>query len=277
MHTPLDELEELQAEIARLRKALAAAAPDLESMLRLRGFNIHVKQQDDDLLLPGPDEQDAFFEQMKRYSFRLFLRDVIKYQDGFTLKEVSRYASRDATGDFIEYLGELGLITGEGEHYRLSRQIKSFGSTLEWFMAELFRREFMTEALWGLKFRGRPVGGDYDLIARLDCSLLYMEIKSSPPKQTYQSEIEAFLDRVDDLRPAVAVFFMDTELRMKDKIVPMFEEALAGRFKTPPPVKRMEKELFHIRDRTFIINAKDSIAGNLRKVLGWYYRRTDER
>jgi hypothetical protein len=100
-----------------------------------------------------------------------------------------------------------------------------------------------------------------------------MEIKSSPPKQIYQNEISAFFDRVSDLYPEISIFFVDTELRMKDKIVPMFEEELQKRHDAPPGVLRMGKELFQIHDRIFIINAKDSISANIQKVLGWYFRR----
>jgi hypothetical protein len=105
-----------------------------------------------------------------------------------------------------------------------------------------------------------------------------METKSSPPKQIYQNEITAFFNRVFDLMPGIAVFFVDTELRMKDKMVPMFEDELRNRFPNPPEVKRMEKELFEIKavernmPMVFIINAKDSIASNIEKVLARYLR-----
>jgi hypothetical protein len=257
MPTPPDELEALKAEVAHLRAAMSKAAPDLEGMLALRGFNIHRKEEDDDLIRPDAVRLDAFYALMKHYPFRIFLRDVIKHQKGFAVKDVAKYATPEVTRQYLDFCMEAGIVERTDKRYGLPRQIKSFGATLEWFVAEIFR----------------PVGGDYDLIARLDCDLLYMEIKSSPPKQTYQSEVEAFLDRVEDLRPAAAMFFMDTELRMKDKLVPMFEEALAKRSESPPPVSRLYRELFHIGAGTFIINAKDSIAGNIRRALGWYYRR----
>jgi hypothetical protein len=117
------------------------------------------------------------------------------------------------------------------------------------------------------------VGGDYDLIAKVDGAILYMEIKSSPPKQIYLNEISAFYDRVFDLSPEISIFFVDTELRMKDKIVPMFDEELKKRYVDPPKVVRMEKELFQTGDKIFIINAKDSIAANMEKVLSRYFRR----
>jgi hypothetical protein len=138
----------------------------------------------------------------------------------------------------------------------------------------MFKMEFSTEAIWGIRFKRPGVGGDYDLIAKVDGSILYMEVKSSPPKQIYQNEITAFFDRVTDLSPEISIFFVDTELRMKDKIVLMFEEELKRRNASPPQVVRIEKELFQTGDRIFIINAKDSIAANIEKVMSWYFRRS---
>jgi hypothetical protein len=78
--------------------------------------------------------------------------------------------------------------------------------------------------------------------------------------------------------PEVSVFFMDTELRMKDKIVPLFEEELARRHAASTRIIRMERELFEIREdasksaKLFIINANDSIMVNIEAVLSRYFR-----
>jgi len=40
-----------------------------------------------------------------------------------------------------------------------------------------------------------------------------------------------------------------------------------------PRIARIEKELFQINKKTFIINAKDSIFSNIEKVLHRYFRR----
>lgn len=269
-----EDIDALREEIKRLRGVLAELTPDIESLLKRRGFRIYKKEPADDLLLPEPALIGQYYEMLKKYSFRLFLRDVIKHQKMFTEKDVTRYATAEVTEDYIEYLLDTGLAERTAEAFRLvKRPIKSFGETLEWFLSEIFKREFSTEAIWGVKFKRPKVGGDYDLIAKINGSLLYMEIKSSPPKQIYANEIAAFFDRVSDLAAAPAIFFMDTELRMKDKIVPMFEEELKNRYASPPEVRRMEKELFQISDRIFIINAKASITGNLEKALSWYFRR----
>ncbi len=274
------EIDFLKSEIKRLRKALTELTPSLSVILKRRGFRIYKKEPADDLLIPQEKSIDEYYEMLKKYSFRLFLRDAIKHQPIFTLQQVTRYATKEVTGEYIDYLLKIGLAErAESNFYKLKKDpIKSFGETLEWFLAEIFKREFSTEAVWGVKMKRPRVGGDYDLLAKINCSILYMEIKSSPPKQIYQKEVSAFLDRVYDLMPEIAIFFMDTELRMKDKMVPMFEDELKIRFSKPPEVNRIERELFKIeteRPKMFIINAKDSIVSNIEKILSMYFRRAE--
>jgi hypothetical protein len=271
---PSDDTKSLHEEIKRLRKSLSELTPSLEVLLKRRGFRIYKKEPSEDLLLPDSRFAGSFYEMMKKYSFRLFLRDVIKHQKFFRLENVTRYATSAVTHDYLEYITDIGLVEKVSDGFKLSRTpIKSFGETLEWFVSEVFHKEFATESIWGIRFKRPGVGGDYDLISKVDGIILYMEIKSSPPKQIYQNEISAFFDRVNDLLPEISMFFVDTELRMKDKIVLMFEEELKKRYPEPPKVTRMEKELFQILDKIFIINAKDSIAANIEKVLSRYFRR----
>jgi hypothetical protein len=268
-----EEAQSLRNEIKRLRKSLSELTPSLDVFLKRRGFRIYKKEPSEDLLLPAKEFQNGFYELLKKYSFRLFLRDVIKQQDFFRLENVTRYATSEVTKDYLEFLRKIGLVEKVPDGFRLSlRPIKSFGETLEWFVSETFKVEFAVEAIWGVKFKRPRVGGDYDLIAKVDGAILYMEIKSSPPKQIYQKEIIAFFDRLSDFLPEIGIFFVDTELRMKDKIVPMFEEGLRVRYVHPPKITRMEKELFQIEDKIFIINAKDNVAANIEKVLTWYFR-----
>ena len=270
-----DEIQTLREEIKRLRKSLSELTPPLDMLLKRRGFRIYKREPSEDLLLPEEIFIDSFYEMMKKYSFRLFLRDVIKQQRFFGLENVTRYATSDVTKDYLEYMRNIGLVEKLSDGFRLSHgRIKSFGETLEWFVAEIFKREFAAEAIWGIRFKRPRVGGDYDLIAKVDGAILYMEIKSSPPKQISHSEISAFFDRVSDLSTEISIFFVDTELRMKDKIFLMFEDELKNRHVHPPKVMRIEKELFQIWDKMFIINAKDSIPHNIEKVLSWYFRRT---
>ena len=271
----LNELAFLREEVKRLRKTLNRQTLGLDMLLRHRGFIIYKREPADDLLIPQKKFQQKFYGMLHKYSFRLFLRDVIKHQKLFTPEQVTRYATPSVTKEYLDYLVSLKLVKKKENGYVLVRgPIRSFGETLEWYVAEVFKREFGSAAVWGVKFKRPRVGGDYDVIAKIDGALVYVEVKSSPPKQIYDSEITAFFDRVADLAPAIAVFLMDTELRMKDKLVPMFEAELARRFAYPPLITRLERELFHIQDRIFLVNAKESIIGNIEKVVSWYYQHT---
>ncbi len=269
-----DELAFLRKEVKRLRESLNILTPGLDIMLKRRGFHIYKREPSEDLLIPGQGFLNEYYKMLQKYSFRLFLRDVIKHQDFFILERVTRYSTSKVTKEYLEFIYTIGLAKRKGNGYTLTkRPIKSFGETLEWYIAEVFRREFRFEAIWGVKFKRPNIGGDYDVIAKFDGSTLYVEVKSSPPKQIYDSEISAFFDRVADISPEIAVFLIDTELRMKDKIVPMFENELKKRWKDVPDVIRMEKELFQIWNKIFIINSKESIISNIQKVLDWYFRR----
>ncbi len=268
-----DELVYLRGEVKRLRASLNLLTPGIDVLLKRRGFAIYKQEPSEDLLIPPKKHLDDYYQMLHKYSFRLFLRDAIKHQDFFTLESVARYATPDVTREYIKDALKIGLLEKKADGYVLTkRPITSFGPTLEWYIAEVFKREFGSEAVWGVKFKRPRVGGDYDVIAKFDGSLFSLEVKSSPPKQIYDGEIKAFLDRVSDLSPEIAVFFMDTELRMKDKIVPMFENELKKRFPEPPAVTRIERELFEIENRIFIINAKESIIGNIEKVVHRYYK-----
>jgi hypothetical protein len=271
----IDELTNLRAEVKRLRTALDRQTTDLDTLLKQRGFRIYKKEPAGDLLIPAKKYLSSYYRMLHKYSFRLFLRDVIKHQDRFGLEDVTRYATPSVTKEYIDFLVTIKLIKKKTKGYALAQgPITSFGPTLEWYIAEMFKREFGSEAVWGVKFKRPNVGGDYDVIAKFDNSLLYIEVKSSPPKQIYDSEIAAFLDRAEDLAPAVAVFLMDTELRMKDKLVPMFEKELHQRYGKPPKVQRMERELFQFSDRVFIVNAKENIIQNMEKVMSWHFQRS---
>jgi len=67
------------------------------------------------------------------------------------------------------------------------------------------------------------------VVALMEGSLVYVETTSSPPKHIKQRDIQAFFDRLEVLAPDLAIYLEDTQLRMKDKIVMMFETELQRR------------------------------------------------
>jgi hypothetical protein len=279
-------MRELREEIARIEEEIFDSARNLQRAIKARGMKVYCQDPRDDLIfspVASAQERMALYQLLRHYSFRLFLRDVISKKDAFRAADLIRYCSLESAEQYIASLCDLSLAeaTGEGTFRLLKQSVRSFGPTLEWFVAQMFQGEFAAPAIYGVRFKETRSGGDYDVIAFWDGWLVYVEIKSSPPRGIERGEIGSFLARTTDLLPDVAILFNDTQLRMKDKIVLMFEEELHQRYGTHGdarfPVQRLVDELFHINHRIYIINSKRDVVGNFKHCLRDFllYQRAD--
>ena len=280
------EIQSLKRKVQRLTKeiesikAISLEDPCLvERMLKMRGIKVFRKNPTDRLFFPpdlSPSQKSRFYEMMKKYSFRLVLRDMIKYHDRFRICDLIHYCSPKVVQGYCNLLCKMGTIieNGRGTYRTHVSPLYSFGPTLEWFIAEMFKREFASPAICGVSVKQTPSGGDYDVIATWNNRLVYVEVKSSPPKGIELGEVTAFFSRIEDLLPDAAFFFNDTQLRMKDKLVVMFEEELKRRYgrksKHLYPVERLIAELFHVRNRIFIVNSKKDVVENFQICLKHY-------
>jgi hypothetical protein len=274
------ELEALRHELMALRKNLPVDIP-IRGILKERGLKVYRQNPAEKLLLPpgiSPAMKTRFYELLKRYSFRLFLRDMTKKSQGFQIGDLIRYVSPEVADHYIQFLLSVGSIQemGRGKFRIRNSSITSFGPTLEWFVAEMFKREFASPAIYGVHFKNTKSGGDFDVIARWGRRLVYVEVKSSPPKGIELTEVRAFFSRIDDLIPDVALFFNDTQLRMKDKLVVLFQEEIENRYGPQAdqthPVMRLMDELFHIHHRIFIVNARKDVVLNFGTCLNHFLR-----
>jgi hypothetical protein len=78
--------------------------------------------------------------------------------------------------------------------------------------------------------------------------------------------VGAFFDRLDALRPHVAIFAVDTALRLADKALPLLVEALGRRGVTRAPV-RVERELWALTPHVYAVNAKPDLVANVGRAL----------
>lgn len=206
------------------------------------------------------------------YGFRLFVRDLLQRADRARASDLRRFCSAEAADRFIGELEFLGLVARVGRRTYSCRagDAGSFGVTLEWYLAEMLREEFAAPSLWGVRIRSLGPG-DFDVLSRLGHRLLYVEAKSSPPKHIHEREVTSFWKRLTNLQPDLAVYFVDTHLRMKDKIVVLFEQALEAyglkAMQVPPVIERLHDEVFHIGARVFLVNSHRSIEMNFRRCL----------
>jgi hypothetical protein len=275
------KVQQLSTEIESIKRSLVEDSSPVERMLKMRGIKIFRKNPKDGLFFP-PDLplpfENRFYEMLKKYSFRLVLRDMIKHQERFRIQDLTHYSSAKTAQVYCDFLYEIeGIVKdGKGWYRTCASPIYSFGPTLEWFVAEMFKREFASPAIHGVSLKQTPSGGDYDVITSWNQRLVYVEVKSSPPKGIELREVSTFFSRMDDLMPEIAVLFNDTQLRMKDKLVVMFEEELEKRYggqsKSLYPVERLVEELFHVRHRIFIVNSKKDMVENFHICLNHHLR-----
>ncbi|MDI6809707.1 MAG: hypothetical protein QME66_12105 [Candidatus Eisenbacteria bacterium] len=271
-----DELRAMRNELSSLRASIESLCHKRENeifyALKRRGFAFQ-SANPTERLLSGPNRspaaEEALYEKLKKYSFRLFVRDVVAREKPFKISEVTKYSTRETSIRYIAFLRSLGIVEKVGaDRFSLSsHSVYNFGDTFEWFVAKLFENEFHVPSAWGVKLKETKSGGDFDVIVFIEGNLVYVEVKSSPPKHIEQNEVAAFFNRIDDLKPDLSIFVEDTRLRMRDKIVVMFEEELNRRMtpgkRTRYRMNRVLGEIFSFEGKIFISNSKPDIASNL--------------
>jgi hypothetical protein len=233
-------------------------------MLVRRGLRPRVSRPDlpFDPALPA-ERLDELTARLRHYGFRLFLRGAILAPAGFLPAEASRYLGAEQARTMAEDCVELGLAERRpGGRYRLRTRARSFGGTLEWWLGRELEARLSIEVVTGVRSGARGEGGDLDLVGAVEGKLLHAELKSGPPKHLTDAEVSAFLRRLRILRPDVALFVMDTALRLSDKVVPMFEGALRAAGGPLPAPRRIVRETWAVTPHVFLVNAKEDLVDN---------------
>ncbi len=240
------------------------------SMLVRRGF--HPASTRPDLPFP-PDlsEERAarLSDLMASYAFRLFLRGAILKPKGFTPGETTRYLKTSQAKNYAGMLVELGLVQKlTGGRYRWLQPARSFGGVLEWYVARELRCRYTFDVITGVKLRVSGVGGDFDVVAAAEGKLVYLELKSSPPKNLMVAEVGAFFDRLRVLRPDLALFVVDTALRLSDKILPMLlEEMERGLGRKPDRPQQIAPELWALTSNLYAVNGRRDLIANIGRAI----------
>ena len=80
-------------------------------------------------------------------------------------------------------------------------------------------------------------------------------------------EIGAFFDRVRLVRPDLALFVVDTALRLSDKVVPMLTDELARRSEAMPAASRVERELWALGRHLYVVNSRPDLMTNIGRAI----------
>jgi hypothetical protein len=211
----------------------------------------------------GPAE--ALARHLDHYAFRLFLRGAIQHGEGFSPEAATDYVGPARAADMARVLVDLGLAeVARSGRFKLRCPVASFGPTLEWWVGRELARRLGFDVATGVKLRAPGVGGDLDVVAAAEGRLVYVELKSSPPKHLSDTEVAAFFARVRCLRPDLTLFVMDTALRLSDKVVPMLvAEARRGAGGARVVPRSVRPGLWAVTPYLYAVGAKPSLMGNV--------------
>ncbi len=262
------ELETLAVTELPARRSSAIARPGCEALAMLvrRGFRPIVARQDIPL---APDLEAGAADQLSRlldhYAFRLFLRGAIQKSESFAPRETTRYLKASQAKEYAQALVRLGIAEKLAcGRYRLLRTAHTFGGTLEWYVGRELSRRYAMDVASGVKLQSPGLGGDFDVLAAAEGKLIYLELKSSPPKNLSTAEVSAFLDRLHLLRPDLGLFVVDTALRLSDKILPMFlaeaDRRRAGAAEMP---RRIKSEVWALTPYLYVTNGRRDLMANI--------------
>jgi len=260
------------------------------TILRRRGFTIEARGNIRDIVLPLQRETPLSGEQVHEFrrlfnkaAFRKLIRQVALGTRG-TIMERLRQIAPNRADEYVRFLIDLEVAALSGGQVRLKRTIDSIGPTLEWYVADVCEREFEGSAEWSVKLSGGRYG-DYDVLAWLPPSLIYIETKSSRSSEVSDSALKHFLQRGIDLAPELAVLLIDTEDDLE-------ETGLLGRlFEVMLPTVRLASGIQDLKwqpekpfiapqpgypgisfgyFRFYVTNSKPSIKSQLQRCLGHY-------
>jgi len=262
---------ELRAAAAASPGRLGASVPTGgEAMAMLIRRGLRPERAAGDVPFPQPFEGEAadrFSDRLGHYAFRLFLRGAIRNASGFSPGETSRYLTKAQSEEHADALVDLGLAEKISRvRYRLKYAARSFGGTLEWYVGRELDRRYQFDVATGVKFHSRGVGGDLDVVAAAEGKLVYLELKSSPPKNLAAAEMAAFCDRLRLLRPDVSLFVVDTGLRLSDKVLPMLDAALTHRGYECVP-KQVAGQTWALTPHVYAVNGSRDLMTNIGKAI----------
>jgi hypothetical protein len=217
------------------------------------------------------DRFTTLYEAFGENTFRKLLRHVFFHQQG-TLSELRRICSGEQKlAHYLDFMRKHLLIEVEGEDWckgPFYKPVNNIGSTLEWYIAEWFRRWLQVPARHGVTIKGVADGGDLDVVAFVDGIRVMVECKSGSPAQISETDVQLFFSRAADFNPEIAVLLIDTDSRI-DQQIDIFNRLRSS----GDPLKPQDagKNLYWGARHIYVTNTKNGIGESLSAILRLYY------
>ncbi len=225
-----------------------------------------------------------FYNLMNRESNRAILKKICAIESKFTKAELYNERNVAIVDNLLKELVEISvIINNQDSSFLLKKREAKYGENLEWYISEMFKKEFYCTSDWGVHIVEAPNGGDYDVLARSENNLIYVECKAKRPSNIDEKEIISLLKRDEFLRPYITILFVDSTddinsienlfkkicLRIKELIAKHNIKFVMGK---PPYTEKLYEPFVHFQSRLFVVNSKKPVLETFKLCLRHRHR-----
>lgn len=263
-----------RGDIEALAKEVHDEMYSIENTLKRRGYVYVGEGRIENVVLPKRERDiDTLYQHMDSRTFRNVLKKIVTQKRDIGQADLGAGCSATKLQEYIRFLESSGILNEQSpSSFSFALDMDDFGYTLEWYVAELFKRELACTAAWGVRVGDVGVGGDFDVLARVEAHLAYVETKTTVPEHISEREIRHFLQRDHDFEPDITIFLVDTGDNLSS-LVGQFEKILTAAVGRGPHFEPHKdfSGIYHCVPRIFIVNSEPSILTSLRRCLNYYF------
>lgn len=229
----------------------------------------------------GGDDYQELLRLLRHRSFRKVLRKIT-YMDGPIRPAELESIAGTKVRSYVDFLCTSGAATLIGDEIVVAKGIDNFGPTLEWYLAQTIHWDLQGSANWSVNLKECP-HGDFDVLAWLP-PLVYVECKTSDPRDISSKEIVKFLERGQWLAPELAVMLVDTEddletVELIDRFEGILRDAMIRRRGSNRPLRarrffaptEVHPGAYFGHERFYITNSRPTILEALRVCIRHYH------
>ncbi|MGB9857591.1 MAG: hypothetical protein ACPLKX_05535 [Dictyoglomaceae bacterium] len=247
----------------------------LERSLKLRGYTLTESCSLERVILPKKEFkeiEERYYQFLFHYRFRRLLSDIIQVKNsGFVNLDLLLTKWKwEEISEYFDFLILSGILEKkEDKFYFPYINLDNFGETLEWFIAQILKKEFSIPAMWGVKLLDISGGGDFDVLGLIENYLLYIECKTSPPNNVRLRDLWEFLRRREALGSHLTIFLIDTTLKVERNIIDNIKMLLDRRF-SPNRNNEVIKEkegIYFFPPNLFILQGKGDFIVNFQYIF----------
>ena len=147
------------------------------------------------------------------------------------------------------------------------------GVTFEWLVAHIVKNEMSGISSFGVRIADLEVGGDYDVLARLEDVIVFIECKTGTIGQISRADIDRFISRDGEISPNLSLFILDRN-GLTDDFCNMWGQAWGARGMGPlGPRKRSKRRrgvFYEAMPSKHVVTSEGNLVNNIRLSVNHY-------